>query len=94
MADLTGYGIHVVSRLRNTLGLAATVRAAARQREDWDRVGRLARDPDAAQYQIMEMPGQIGETAVRVVVVESTALVARGRPPGRPTGGGGGGPTG
>ena len=75
--DLCEWGIRLVSRLPHTFKLAETTKTQAHRRDQWEVVGVLSDQNDAASYKICELPGTIRDQAVRLIVVHSSALAAK-----------------
>ncbi len=75
--DLCEAGIRFVSRLPNTFGIEQTTKAQARQRNQWETIGVLGREKNAAVYRLSELPGTIRDKPVRLIVIHSSALEAK-----------------
>ena len=66
-ADLAG-----LSRLPDTVGVAATAKAAAWAAAAWIPVGRVAESPQAATYAASEQTGPMGDRPYRLVGYRSS----------------------
>ena len=65
-----------VSRLPNTFGLERVTKETVRTTDTWDAERPVGRE-SATHYRVAETSGKIGEAAVRLVVVHSSALAAK-----------------
>ncbi len=76
VADCCAADISFVSRLPNTFGLERQTKEAVREAGQWD-ADRPVQGDTGTVYRVCETRGVIGDAAVRLVVVHSSALAAK-----------------